>query len=96
MSGAEKARTRKRKADNAGGVRVERRVRRGNPNDAHRVRAMLDFGPNGRYGDGVGMGIHVAEPKGKELECIAPTVEGVEEVTAVRMKCLEVVMEREP
>ena len=57
---------------------------------------MLDFGPNGRYADCVGTGIHVAEPKGKELKCIAPTVEGVEEATAVRMNCHEELMELEP
>ena len=96
LDGAEKARTRKRKPDNAGGVRVERRVRPANPNDAHRACAMLDFGPNGRYADCVGMGIHVAEPKGKELKCIAPTVEGVEEVPAVRMDCHEELLELEP
>ena len=57
---------------------------------------MLDFGSNGRYADCVGTGIHVAEPKSKELKCIAPTVEGVEEATAVRMNCHEELMELEP
>ena len=41
LSEAEKAGTRKRTPGNAGGVRVERRVRPANPNDAHRARAML-------------------------------------------------------
>ena len=57
---------------------------------------MLGFSPNGCYADYVGTEIHVAEPKGKELKCIAPTVEGVEEVPAVRMNCHEELMELEP
>ena len=96
LNEAEKARTRKRKPDKAGGVRVERRVRPANPNDAPRARTMLGFSPNGCYADCVGTEIHAAEPKGKELKCIAPTVEGVEEATAVRMNCHEELMELEP
>ena len=57
---------------------------------------MLGSSPNGRYADCVGTGIHVAEPKSKELKCIAPTVVGVEEATGVRMNCHEELMELEP
>ena len=96
MSEVEKAETRESAPGNAGGVRVERRVRPANPNDAPRARTMLGFSPNGCYADCVGPEIHVAEPKGKELKCIAPMVERVEEVPAVRMDCHEELLELEP
>ena len=96
LNEAEKARTRKSKPGNAGGVRVERRVRPANPNDAPRARTMLGFSPNGCYADCVGTEIHVAEPKGKELKCIAPMVERVEEVPTVMTNDFGEQLELEP
>ena len=57
---------------------------------------MLGFSPDGCYADCVGTEIHVAEPKGKELKCIAPTVEGVEEVPAVMTNDFGELLELEP